>query len=300
MTNLLRPRPRLALVVLAAVAVGGCAASSPTPTSRSEHAPAPKPEPELEPFTESLSGTALEFEMRPVKGGTIDVPTADGARTVTVAPFWIATVETTWDLYDVFVYELDEPAEGTNGGSEADTEADAVTRPSRPYVAPDRGYGHQNYAAISLAYRGAAQFCVWLSAKTGRRYRLPTEAEWRVACGQGGVTPDVAPEHAWFKDNAEWTPHPVATRTADALGLHDMWGNVREWCTDADGEPIAMGGSFTDTLDAIGCAGRAVPHPDWQMTDPQVPKSTWWLSDADFMGFRVVCEPEPEAARSGS
>lgn len=279
------------LAFLAFLALAGCASDGP-PVVEDRPSPAPaaatKPEPAtpaaLEPFVQELPGTMLSFELRPVPGGTIDL----GEGPVRVAPLWFAATETTWDFYDVFVYESDKDAAGSSGNDAAD----AVTRPSRPYVAPDRGYGHTGYAAISLAYRGAEAFCEWLSAKTGRRYRLPTEAEWRHACALSGIDASNCDRFAWHDGNCDYEPHPVGTKEADQLGLFDLWGNVREWCIDAEGRPVALGGSFWDLRDELGCAARWTPEKSWQVTDPQVPKSPWWLSDAPFMGMRVVCVPE--------
>jgi formylglycine-generating enzyme required for sulfatase activity len=198
-----------------------------------------------------------------------------------VGPFWIARTETTWELYDEFAIKA----------PDGDTAADAVTRPSRTYVPPDRGFGHEGYAAISISCRGAENYCQWLSTKTGRRYRLPTEAEWRLVCERAAIPAGEIDAFAWSAENADHAPHPVASRRRDRLGLHDLLGNVMEWCTALDGSPVALGGSFRQDSAALGCAARAVQTPDWQVTDPQVPKSSWWLSDADFMGFRVVCVP---------
>ncbi|NNM24377.1 MAG: SUMF1/EgtB/PvdO family nonheme iron enzyme [Phycisphaerales bacterium] len=234
-------------------------------------------------FTQELAGTTVSFELAPVAGGRVEFEVDGTTHAVEVAPFYVATTETTWDMYDIFVFNLDESAD-------PGPDVDAVARPSRPYVSPDRGYGHAGYAAISLSFRGADHFCQWLAAKTGRRYRLPTEAEWRHLCAQSGITPETLDAHAWYEGNAEWTPHPVKQKKPDALGLYDLVGNVREWVRGVDGQPVALGGAFRDA--EVGCAARAVPTPEWQVTDPQIPKSIWWLSDADFVGFRVVCVPD--------
>ena len=292
--TLLRTSYVAALTTGLVAVVAGCetTASNETqaasPAARSEttitaHAEAAPPAPPLEAFEQAVPVTAMTLQMRPVPGGAVTVQTADGPVEVEVKPFWFSSTEITWDLYDVFVYQQDE---------EPDPTVDAITRPSRPYVPPDRGFGHDGYATISVAFKGAAAFCEWLSARTGKRFRLPTEAEWQRACDQSGVDLADLDDYAWHDGNADWQPHEVATRKADALGLYDMYGNVREWCTGLDGTPIAAGGCWRDDPADISCATRAVPHPDWQMTDPQVPKSPWWLSDADFMGFRIVCETE--------
>jgi len=228
-------------------------------------------------FIETIDGTALAFDMIPVPG--------DAA--LGVDPFWIGRTEVTWDAYDVFVYGLDTPG--------AETEADAVTRPSKPYISMDRGFGHAGHAVISVSSRGAAAFCDWLTHKTGRRYRLPTEAEWRYACSLGRVPAAEIGRYAWYRGNADFKTHPVGTRDPDAGGLHDMYGNASEWCTGADGLPVTLGGSYRDPMESLGCAARVLPAAAWNQSDPQIPRSVWWLADAGFVGFRVVCESDVTA-----
>lgn len=267
------------ILMSASLLVAGCAGSPDVESAT------PPPAPALESYTESVDGSTITFDMVAVPGGTV---TMDDGTTVEVEPFWMARTETTWDLFDVFVFETDK----TDGSSGNDA-ADAVTRPSRPYVAPDRGYGHRGYAAISLAFKGADNCAEWLSHKTGRHYAIPTEAEWRHVCALGGIDATSVDAHGWHDGNSGDTPHPVGSLAPDALGIHDLYGNVREWAVAADESPIALGGSFLDAPDAVGPAGREAPTRAWQATDPQFPKSPWWLSDAPFMGMRVVCRPGP-------
>src|SRR5947209_6305302 len=100
-----------------------------------------------------------------------------------VAPFWIGKTEVTWDEYDVWVYRLDvAAAAAAPGGGDS---ADATARPSRPYGAPDRGFGHHGYPALAMTYTAAQGYCAWLSARTGRHYGLPTDAQWTRALEAG-------------------------------------------------------------------------------------------------------------------
>ena len=207
---------------------------------------------------------------------------------------YVSKTEIPWEVYDVFVYRLDEEESAAPGG------ADAVSRPSRPYIPPDRGYGHAGYPALSMSYHGAAEFCAWLSKKTGRRYRLPTEAEWEHACRAGtegfyscGDKAVCLGEYAWTAENAGGTTHPAGTKKPNAWGLHDMHGNVAEWTTSPDGTGVIRGGSFMDPPPDCRADSRKAPSPSWNASDPQIPKSRWWLADAPFVGFRVVCEIDP-------
>ncbi len=240
----------------------------------------------LAPFTQEIEDTALTFEMVAIPGGRVEVMTEQGPQTVEVDSFWMASVETTWELYDAYHLRLDRKL-GAEGSA-----ADAVTRPSMPYLPPDRGYGHGGYAAISISYKGAEAFCNWLSLKTGKKFRLPTEAEWQHACQLGDAEASGIDASAWHAGNSDFQPQPVGTKAPNGLGLFDMKGNVAELCTALDGGHVAMGGSFLDNAEALSCTLRAPESPQWNDSDPQEPKGTWWLADADFVGFRIVCEPK--------
>lgn len=219
-------------------------------------------------YRESIAGTLVAFEMVLVPGGG------------SVAPFYIGRTEVTWDLYDVFSLGLDQPS--------PPAAADAIARPSRPYGAPDYGWGHAGYPAISIAREAADAFTAWLSAKTGRSYRLPTEAEWEHAAA-GASGPSVSLDAvAWHRGNASGRTHPVSSRVPDALGLFDLFGNAAEWVAAPDGARVTRGGSFRDPLSGVGPAARAVQDDSWNERDPQLPKSRWWLSDGPFVGLRVA------------
>lgn len=243
-------------------------------------APAPRapqaaPPSSSAPERDTIPGTTIGFEMVPVPSGTVVV---DGT-TVEVAAFYIGRTEVTWDMYDVFALASD-----TAAGS-----GDAIARPSRPYSAPDYGWGHAGYPAISIARTGAQAFAAWLSARTGRKYRLPTEAEWARAAAlaaPGGSTPIDA--LAWHEGNSGGKTHPVGARKSDALGLFDLFGNAAEWVTTPDDRLVTRGGSIYTAPDKVGPSARAVQEDWWNERDPQIPKSRWWLSDGPFVGFRVV------------
>jgi formylglycine-generating enzyme required for sulfatase activity len=92
----------------------------------------------------------------------------------------------------------------------------------------------------NVSWQDADAFCHWLSAREKRTYRLPTEAEWEYACRAGTTAPWSTGESAsakgnlamWTQNNSKNTLHPVAQWPVNQFGLHDMHGNVAEWCAD--------------------------------------------------------------------
>ncbi len=192
--------------------------------------------------------------------------------------------EIDWRLYDTFVFSLDQddPASPDDGG--------IVTRPTKPYINMDRGWGHDNYPAMGMSHKAASEFCIWLSHKTGKSFRLPTEEEWEAIAAQSGTTPDKVEARCWHAGNSGEVTHESATKEADDLGLYDLLGNVGEWCFTAAGKPIARGGSYLDDPEMLTPQTSQTPHRSWNETDPQIPKSKWWLADCTWVGIRPVCE----------
>lgn len=270
--------------IVAMLAVASFACAAPRESAPAERVEAPRVEKKLGNYAQEIPGSAFRFEMTAIGG--------DPSKGI--APFWIGTTELTWEAFDVFVYGLDQPDGAASSG------VDATTRPTKPYLPPDRGFGHEGHAALGMSFKNAAAFCAWLSRASGRTYRLPTEVEWEHACRAGATTrysfgddPAALAAHAWFVDDAENKTHPVATKQPNAWGLHDMLGNVEEWCVDADGKPVTKGGSYADAAAELECSARSPENPAWNKSDPQIPKSKWWLADGPFVGFRVLCESKP-------
>jgi formylglycine-generating enzyme required for sulfatase activity len=179
----------------------------------------------------------------------------------------------------------------------------------------------------------AKMYCKWLSAKTGRYYRLPTEAEWEYAARAGsndaysfGADPSKLGDYAWFTENSEEKYHKVGKKKPNAWGLYDMHGNVAEWCLDeyvadryktlsdraAEGianplnpvtkrySQVVRGGAWTDEAPLLRSAARRFSTKDWKMQDPQIPQSIWYHTDADFVGFRVIRPLHPPTAEEAA
>jgi formylglycine-generating enzyme required for sulfatase activity len=242
----------------------------------------------LQPFSETLPDSVVKLQMNPIQGGDVVI----GTKTVTVKPFWMSTTEIPWEAIDVFL-SSGPPSKAYDQRVFA---PDAIARPSKSYILPDLGWGHNGYPAINVSFTSVEMFCRWLSSVTKKKYRVPTEAEWELAC-RAGVTGNwkidkaQLEKSAWYAGNAEHMTHPVGKKQANKFGLFDTLGNAGEWATDLEGKPVLCGGTFLDPAADIGPSTRKRWSPKWQETDPQIPKSRWWLADGSFVGFRLVCEP---------
>ncbi len=281
---------------------------------------------EFEKYVESIAGTDVDFTMIPIPAGEFMIgspedqanrkPDEGPQKTVKLEAYYMMETELTWDLFELFI-DKDKSATLAYSSDEIKVIADAVTRPSTPYLDPSFGMGKRNYPAISMTQYSALVFCKWLSQVTGKFYRLPTEAEWEYACKAGKTTAysfgdsvEELDKYGWYWDNSDDKYHEVGQKKPNPWGLYDMHGNVAEWTMDQyqadyyetikDGAvnpwripdslyPRAVrGGSWDDDPEALRSAARVESKRDWQKRDPQIPKSFWWNTDAPFLGFRIV------------
>ncbi len=288
-------------------------------------------------YTEPIPDTKVSFDMVPIAGGTFQMGSPDNEPgrqadegpqvSVTVKPFWMGKHEVTWEEFDLFAFGKKRPT--PPGGTPSP--ADAVTRPTPPYADESWGFGKGKQPALGMTWHAAAEYCRWISAKTGKTYRLATEAEWEFAARAGTKTPWSSgageaslADVAWYAKNAKEIPHLVGAKKPNALGLHDMHGNVAEWVLDqfdarryatlagqsslidpvllpnANRYPhVVRGGSYEDDAAKLRSAARRASAPEWSRRDPQIPQSIWWHTDAIFVGFRIVRAVEEPVALKG-
>ncbi len=284
----------------------------------------------------------VSFEMLPIPGGTFlmgSPPNEKGRgddegpqHPVEVRPFWMGKFEVRWDEYDLFwLKRPGGPPPRPDVSKKPDTKSDALTSPTPPYEDPTFGHGRENNPTLAITHHAAMEYCRWLSKKTGKAYRLPTEAEWEWACRAGTTTAysfgdDAGKlgDFAWFEANSEDKAHKVGQKKPNAWGLYDMHGNVAEWCIDhyakdyystlpkdrislmpfnppnEDRYPdVARGGSWIDPPEKCRSAARRASNKDWLKLDPQRPQSIWWMTSADYVGLRVVVAVEEEPRLKG-
>ncbi len=268
----------------------------------------------FENYTEQVPGTAVSFNMVAVPGGTFRMGSTSKesfhkedeapVRTVTVSPFFMAEVEVTWDQFNAFYGQT--MSEGRTlpadvYANNSDPDVDAISGPTPPFGFPDQGWGGGERPAITMTHYAAETFCQWLSMQTGKKYRLPTEAEWEYAARGGTETPyffagnpnDFSEEGFWRKfiaaktepisefviyggNSRNRTQEPVAVK-ANPFGLKNMLGNVMEYCADKY------------SPDAYGKTGESVTDPLFTEGDEWVVRGGNYTSDASAVRKAIGC-----------
>jgi formylglycine-generating enzyme required for sulfatase activity len=216
-------------------------------------------------FNEKIPGTSVSFDMVAIPGGKFNMGSPDNeplrkpdegpVRKVTLSKFWIAKTEVTWDEYMAFFR-----ATGSQGRTEGQIvtrkNVDAISGATPPWGAPDQGWGKASRPAITMTWHAAYVYCQWLSKVTGKKYRLPTEAEWEYACRGGTETPYFFPgnpnkftsqgllrkilkpdtsliaSHVVYKVNSNSKTKEPQSVKDNPFGLKNMSGNVAEFCLD--------------------------------------------------------------------
>jgi len=317
---------------------------NPLPLADSEAAT----EEEMKPYTETIPGTEVTFRMIPIRGGTFTMgsPETEPGRhadegpqhEVEVKPFWMGEHEVTWQEFQLFALKhLRESRRPVDIPTLTARErlADAVAAPTPPwFLGSSRGVSWHpaaqagdspSFPASGMTLYAAQVYCKWLTALTGRYYRLPTEAEWEYACRAGSTTAfsfgddaTLIDYYAWHFGNSGGTSQRVMTRRPNAWGLYDMHGNLSEWVLeqyavdtyahrqpgafaapvrparttldsrDFDGLLVRGGNCEDDDPADLRSARRLQAAWEWMRQDPAFPHSIWWLTDAPFVGFRVV------------
>ena len=270
-------------------------------------------------YEQTIPGTVLKFKMVPIQGGNFLMGSPKGEkgrdedegpqRKVEISAFWMGEKEVTFAEWDAFFKNLQVP-------QTKEITVDAISRPTAQYIDLTWGMGrHDRQPANSMSQQAAVMYCKWLYEKTGIFYRLPTEAEWEYACRAGTTTshpfgddPDQLQAYGFFKSNSQDKYQKTGSLKPNGWGLFDMLGNLSEWTTDEYEEyaklkskvkdPVLMpsyyyprvtrGGSFMDEPNALRCANRIPSDESWNVRDPQIPKSRWWLTDGMDVGFRIV------------
>lgn len=223
----------------------------------------------FESFTEQIPGTPVSFRMCAIPEGSFRMGSPDGeqlrnedegpVREVSLSKFFIGEAEVSWDQYFAFYKEtLSEgrtpPEKVFANNSRPDV--DAISGPTPPFGIPDQGWGAGERPAITMTHYGAQTFCQWLSKKTGKKYRLPTEAEWEYAARGGTSTPyffegkpktysdrgfwrsvvdadtAIITRYVTYDKNSGGRTSEPASMLANPFGLKNMYGNVMEYCSD--------------------------------------------------------------------
>ncbi|MEN8116969.1 MAG: SUMF1/EgtB/PvdO family nonheme iron enzyme [Bacteroidota bacterium] len=218
----------------------------------------------FETFLEKIPETSVSFKMVAVPGGQFKMGSPANeqyrrsdegpVREVAVDSFWVGEIEVSWNEYLAFFNAT--VSQGRKEAEEVDEETDGISGATPPWGAPDQGWGKGSRPAITMSHHAAETYCRWLTQVTGRKYRLPTEAEWEYAARGGTNTPyffegspkdyesegflkklfgtntEVISKYVIYNENSPNKTQPPEIVEANPFGLKNMLGNVAEFCVD--------------------------------------------------------------------
>lgn len=195
-------------------------------------------------FTDPTTGMEFIF----VKGGCFQMGDNFGegrddekpVHEVCVSDFYLGKNEVTVGQFRKFVRENDYHTDAEKGNSCWVSNGSSVEKRSgASWLSP--GFNQEdNNPVTCISWNDATAFYEWLLRVSGKKYRLPTEAEWEYAARSGGKkeryagtsSPVDLKNYGWFDANSGNRTHPVGKKRPNGLGLYDMSGNVSEWCQD--------------------------------------------------------------------
>jgi formylglycine-generating enzyme required for sulfatase activity len=184
---------------------------------------------------------------------------------VEIAPFSLAKYPVTQDLYFSITQKTPSVFKGSQNPVENVSWNEAIDFCNQL----SRKYGFNE--CYSKSRDGHDLLCHWESDG----YRLPSEAEWEYACRAGSKDVPYAEldKIAWYKDNSDNHTHEVGKKDPNAWGLHDMLGNVWEWCWDLYDEKVYgpyrvfRGGGWNDPARGCLATNRRRSHPTFGIDD---------------------------------
>ncbi|MEW6209736.1 MAG: formylglycine-generating enzyme family protein [Acidobacteriota bacterium] len=200
---------------------GGAKPARRSPSNSNRQPAKEQEQPELETYTETAGGAAIEMIRVPAGRFKMGSPASEAGRDsdeaqhqVSVSSFYMGKYEVTQAEWQAVATKL--------------------SKVNRDLEADPSNFKGDNLPVEQVSWEDAVEFCERLSRATGKKYRLPTEAEWEYACRARTTGPYAGnlDSMAWYSGNSGGKTHPVGQKQANGFGLHDMHGNVWEWCMD--------------------------------------------------------------------
>jgi len=166
-------------------------------------------------------------------------------------------------------------------------------------VVPEERHEHLGFdvPVRRVKWTDAVAYAQWKSEREGKKYRLPTEAEWEYACRAGseetfcfGEDESLLSEYAWYAHNAEKVTHNVGRKKPNAWGLYDMHGNVWEWCLDRYADNYTHTPSDGSAYAIASEKGRVLRGGSYQKCSCTSRINLGSGGKNYFIGFRLVLE----------